>query len=111
MQHADEWQIAVAFGKIKSVADDKLIWNLEADIIRFYFFDTTSGFIEQYTGFNPARPKRAKFFKDAAHGSPGIEDVVHKQHVATANVEAQFFGENQIAGLRAAAVAGDAHEI
>ena len=41
----------------------------------------------------------------------GIENIVHQQHIPTVNVDAQFLGENQIAGFRARAVARYANEI
>ena len=111
VQHADERQVAVTLGKVQPVADDEQIRNLEADVIRIHFFHAARGLVQQHADFDPARLERADFWQHAAHGLAGVEDVVHQQHVAPADVEPQLLGEDQFAGFRAGAVAGNAYEI
>src|SRR5882724_2280882 len=111
MQHADERQVAVTLGKIKPIADDKEIRNLKADVIGANFFDSTRRLVQQNANFCPARIECANFWQHAAQGFSRVQNIIHEQHVAAANIEAQFLRENQIAGFRAEAVAGNANEI
>ena len=68
MQNADERQVAITLGEIKSVTDDKKIRHAEADVIGLDFFDATRRFVEKHADFYPARLERAEFWQNAAHG-------------------------------------------
>jgi hypothetical protein len=56
-------------------------------------------------------PNKAQFGADAEEGFARVQNVIHQQHVASADIQAQFLGEDQVGRFRPAAVAGDADEI
>src|SRR5262245_35954605 len=75
MQHSDEGQITVTFGKIEAVADDEKVGYFKSDIIRLDVLNAAGGFVEQHAGLDPARFERAQFFEHAGQGFAGIEDI------------------------------------
>ena len=101
----------IPLGEIQSIADHKIIWNFKADIIRFDIFHAARRFVQENAGFDPARLERLQFAEHASHRFAGIQNIVHQQHVASAHVEPQFFGEKQIAGFHAETIAGNADKI
>ena len=60
------------------------------------------GLVQQHTGPDAAGFERPQFGNDTAQGFASVQDVVHQQHVAPAHVQAEFLGEYQFAGFRAA---------
>src|SRR3954471_13194598 len=111
MQHADKWQVAVTLGEIEAVADDKVVRNFEADEISLDGFEPPRRLVEQDARLDSARLEGAELARDEVESFSGIEDIIDEQDGAAADVEAQFLGEHQVAGLGTGTVAGDTHEI
>src|SRR5437764_6146493 len=111
MEHADERQVAVAVCEIQSISDDEEFGNGKAYVIGSDFFNAARSLFQQHAGFDSTWLQLPHFAQHAMQRSAGIEDVVHQQNVASANVQAELLGEDQLAGLGAEPVAGDADEI
>jgi len=111
VQHANERQIAVAFGKIQSITHNEEVRNFEADIVGFYFLHAAGGLIQQDADFDSARFEGAEFGQHAMQGFARIQNVIHQEDIASANPQAQFLGKDESAGFSPSAIAGDTHEI
>ena len=110
-QDADERQITVALGKIQPVADHKQIGDGESDIVGSNFLYAPDLFFQQNANPDPPRLEAAQLRDDAFERPPGVEDVVHQQHIPSLHLQPQFLGENQFARFGVLAIAGDADEI
>src|SRR5439155_10260692 len=111
VQHAHERQIAIAFGEVQPVTDDEEIGDFKPDVVRLHVFKAAPGFVEQNAGADAARFENAQLAEHPVKGPARIENVVHQQHVAAADVEPQFLGDHQFAGFGAGAIAGNPNEI
>src|SRR5262245_35890916 len=110
-EHADEWQVPIALGVIEPVSNDKQIRNLKTHVIRPHFLDAPRRFVEQDAGADALWLEMVKLFQYPLHGPAGVEDVIDKEHIPSAHIQAQFLGEDKFAGLRPAPIAGHTHEI
>src|SRR2546423_12912795 len=99
MQHANERQVAISLGEVESVADNEELGNGKTDIVGADSFNAARSLFQQHAGFDSARLQLPHFAQHAMQGSAGIEDVVHQQHVTSANVQAELLREDQLAGL------------
>jgi hypothetical protein len=111
VQDADEWKVAKAFGVIEAVTDDEEIGDLEADVVRADRFPAARGLLEQNTDAEAQGVGGPEAGDDVAEGLASIEDVVDNEHITSTEVEPEFFGEDQGAGLGVGAVARDAEKI
>lgn len=57
LEDTDAGELAVAFGKVETVPDDKFIWYFETDEICLKFGSAAGFFIEEYTGFEASWPQ------------------------------------------------------
>src|SRR6185295_10940051 len=97
-------QVAIAFRKVQAITDHKIIGYVEADVVRLDIFDTPRRFVQQDTGLNTARLEHAQLAEDAIQGFAGVQNVVHQQDIAAADIQAQFFRKDKFAGFSACAV-------
>src|SRR5689334_10778184 len=111
MEHSDKRQIAIALGKIQTISNDEKIRNFESHVIGFNLLDSPRGFIQQDASLDATRFKGFELCKNAKKCFAGIENVVHQQHIASANVQAELFCKNEVARLRAGSVTGYADKI
>src|SRR5437016_10543416 len=111
MQDADERQVAVALGEIQSISDDEELRNGKAYIVGADFFNAARSLFQQHAGFDSTWLQLPHFAQHAMQRSARVEDVVHEEDVAATDVQAELLREDQLAGLGAEPVAGDADEI
>ena len=111
MQHSNKGQIAVAFGKIQSIAYHEKVRNGKTDIICSHFLDPPRGLFQQHTGFDLARFQLPQLSQHPTQCSSCIQDVIHQQHIAATHVKSQLLGKHQLARLGPQAITGNAHKI
>src|SRR5271157_811504 len=104
-------EVAVTLGVIQAVADYKMIWNFESDVVRADRLDAARWLVQQHANFHAARPQLAQFDHDLRERFAGIQYIVHHQDITAADVQAQFLGEDQFGRFGPAPVAGNADEI
>ena len=111
-EHADAGQVAVAFGEIEAVADDKMVGNGEADEIRGDLGLAAMLFVEQDAGVKRGGFLTAKDAGDFGEGVAGVEDVVNKQDVLLGEVEADLVNDFRLGdGAVFVFVGGDADAV
>src|SRR5438105_6465539 len=111
MEHANERQVAVALREVESITDDEEFGNGKAYVIGSDFFNAVHSLFQQHAGFDSTWLQLPHFAQYAMQRSARVEDVVHEEDVAATDVQAELLREDQLAGLGAEPVAGDADEI
>src|SRR5436190_23259776 len=111
MQHADKRQIAISLREVQSISNHKEIRNFELHVVGFNLFNAPRSLIQQHASLDTARLKRLQFSEHPIKRLPGIENVVHEQHVASAYIKTQFLRKNQFSRFGARSIARHPNEI
>src|SRR3954470_10041490 len=104
-EHSYERQVSVAFRVIQAITYHEQVWNGKAGKIRLHGFRAPLGFFQEDAGLYSPWFQWFELTENSLQGFACVKNVIHKEHVASAHVQAQFFCENQLPGRRASAIA------
>ncbi len=111
-EHADAGQVAVAFGEIQAIADDKVVRNGEADKVGLNLDLAPVLFVQEHAGVQRSRFLRLENPGDFGEGVAGVENVVDEQDVLLGKVEADLVDDLGLGyGAVFVLVGRDAHAI
>ena len=81
-QNADIRQRAVRFVVVENVADDELVRNDLADVVRLEFDLAAVGLVEQSAGADRFCPLQAQIFREVGEGASAVDDVLDDEDIA-----------------------------
>src|SRR5258705_12662732 len=96
-QDGNERQIAVTLSEVEAIADDKVIGNLESEIVDLHVLFTPFKLIEQSRQLNAGRPPGFKILQQIRKSQTSINDVFHHEYVATFDGHVQIFHDAHFA--------------
>src|SRR5882757_10922099 len=107
----DVGKIPEALGVVHAVADDEMVRNGEAHVLRLDGFETAVRLVEQRGYAKRAWLVLHEHALEEGEGEASVEDVLHQDDVAPLDRMVEVLDElDRSAGARASAVAGDSDE-
>src|SRR5215470_735925 len=120
--HAYVRKIAVFFRVVQAISHDKLVWNLESNVVAFQWKLASRRLVEQGRHLQGPRLPGIEHPLQIGHRQPGIEDVFNENDVLVLDGLVNVFRElylarrvpatlEFLARCRAVAVTGDSDEV
>ncbi len=109
---ADVGEVAKAFAIVEAVAEHKMVFDGEADVVEGDFDDLVGGLVEEGADANAAWGAGAHIFDEIVHREACIDDIFDDEDVFVVDGDGEVGGHaNDAAAAGARAVAGEAKEI
>src|SRR5689334_10337531 len=82
-QHCDERQVAITFGEVQTITNDKLVRNLKTKIINLHFLLPSLILIEQRRQLHTRRAARVQVRQQVRKRKTSIDDVFNDEYVTS----------------------------